>query len=129
MVGIGTESLDINGTGLDENSRLSSSGEAFFFLSEVGAGVEMEQHLLLGHKEFGLVFYFVFLVVLCLLLFGYGRLGFGFVVLFLFSYHQTLEIIYCNWLEIRTAMSLCLTVFCSFIGLSIVLCTQWINLW
>lgn len=42
MVGVGTESLDINEAHLDENLHLSSSGKFFFFLFFLIAGVEIE---------------------------------------------------------------------------------------
>lgn len=66
--------------------------------------------------------FFCFCLGCCCCL-GFLLLCFGFVFWPLFSHHQTLENICCSCLEIGTALSSCLTVFCSFIDLSIVLYT------
>lgn len=81
---------------------------------------------------FGFVVFFVclefcvlgFFFLVLLVIFGGVFFGHSF-----HTYHQTLENIFCRWHKIGTALSLCLTVLCFFIGLSIVLCTQWISLW
>lgn len=84
--------------------------------------MEIEQHLLPIHESLGL--FFVVIVWCFLWLFKFLLFCLVFVFWPLFSHYQTLENLCCSWLKIRTALPLCLTVFCSFIGLSIVLCTQ-----